>query len=238
MEDSTLTVLLWGAASIAFLHTLIGVDHYLPFILIGKARGWTLRKTLALTALCGVGHVVGSVVLGLVGVGLGVAVDSLEIIEGVRGSIAAWGLIAFGLIYAAVSALRAARGHHHAHVHAHADGTLHEHDHDHHGDHAHGHGASDRGGMTRWALFILFVLGPCEALIPMFMAPAYAHDWGGVVAVAAVFSAITVVTMVGAVAVGAVGLSFAPLKRLERHVNTLAGLAIASSGLAIQLLGI
>ncbi|MFN3202473.1 MAG: hypothetical protein ACE366_29015 [Bradymonadia bacterium] len=238
MNDPTLTVLLWAAASVAFMHTLIGVDHYLPFILIGKARNWSLRKTLGFTALCGVGHVVGSVALGLIGVGLGVAVERLEIIEGFRGSIAAWGLIAFGLIYAAISAWRAAKGKHHSHVHAHEDGTLHHHDHNHQGNHAHAHGAGDRKGMTRWALFILFVLGPCEALIPMFMAPAYAHDWSGVISVAAVFSVVTILTMVAAVAVGAVGLSFAPLKSMERHANTLAGLAIASSGLAIQMLGI
>lgn len=236
MNASTLDALLIAAASVAFLHTLIGVDHYLPFILIGRARGWTLKRTLGLTAICGVGHVVGSVILGFVGVGLGVAVERMEIIEGFRGSIAAWGLIAFGLIYAAVAAYRAAKGRRHTHVHVHADGTLHEHPHDHHG--AHGHGHVEGKGLTRWTLFILFVLGPCEALIPMFMAPAYAHDWSGVISVALVFSAVTIATMIGAVAVGAVGLSFAPLKGLERHANTLAGLAIASSGLAIQVLGI
>ena len=238
MTESAASVLLWAAASVAFIHTLVGVDHYLPFILIGKARQWSVRKTVALTALCGVGHVIGSVLLGLVGLALGVAVQRMEIIEGVRGSLAAWGLIAFGLIYAGVSIVRTARGHKHAHAHAHQDGTLHDHQHDHHAEHGHGHEVTQRAGLTWWTLFILFVLGPCEALIPMFMAPAFEHDWALVLAVAGVFSSVTVVTMLGMVTAGAYGLARLPVRNLERHANTLAGLAIASSGLAIQLLGI
>jgi nickel/cobalt exporter len=238
MSDSAALVLLWGAASIAFLHTLIGVDHYLPFIVIGKARRWPARKTLGLTALCGVGHVTGSVLLGLIGVALGVAVQKLEFVESLRGSVAAWGLISFGLIYAAVSLLRSARGHRHSHVHAHADGTLHHHDHDHQASHAHAHDVIDRQGLTRWTLFILFVFGPCEALIPMFMVPAYEHNWALVVAVAGVFSAVTIATMLATVAIGLYGFSLLPMRVLDRHANTLAGLAIAGSGLGIQLLGI
>ena len=59
MTDSALQLLLGTAVSIGFLHTLIGVDHSLPFVAIGKARSWTLSKTLGLTAICGLGHVLG-----------------------------------------------------------------------------------------------------------------------------------------------------------------------------------
>jgi sulfite exporter TauE/SafE len=233
------TVLLWAAVSIAFLHTLVGIDHYLPFVLIGKARGWNLRKTLSLTALCGVGHVLGSVLLGAVGIGIGVALNKLTWIEGIRGSVAAWSLITFGLVYAAWSMVRTARGQHHSHVHVHEDGVVHTHGHDHHGDHMHVHSEPNKKPtLTGWTLFIIFVFGPCEALIPLLMAPAYKHNWGVVWAVTLLFSAVTVVTMLGAVAVGYFGLSFAPIEKLEKHANTIAGLTIAFSGLAIQVLGI
>lgn len=238
MTETAASILLWGAASIAFLHTLIGVDHYLPFIVIGKARRWRTRKTLSFTALCGVGHVTGSVLLGLIGVALGLAVQKLEFVESVRGSVAAWGLIAFGLIYAGGSLLRNARGHRHAHVHSHADGTLHSHEHSHEKQHAHAHVAGDTQGLTKWTLFVLFVFGPCEALIPMFMVPAYEHNWSLVVSVAVVFSTVTIATMISAVAVGLYGFSFLPLRLIDRHANVLAGLAIAGSGLGIQLLGL
>ena len=245
MSETAFTALLWGAATIALLHTVIGVDHYLPFVVIGKARDWTLRQVLGLTALCGLGHVLGSMLLGVIGIGLGVAIDKLEFIEGTRGSMAAWGLIAFGLVYAAWSAVRAARGHRHEHVHAHNDGTVHTHGHDHQGQHLHAHAAAKKQAaekskmpLTGWTLFVLFVFGPCEALIPMFMAPAWQHDWIAVFGVALVFSLVTLVTMLGMVTLGTLGLRNVAFKGLERHANTLAGLAIAASGLAIQLLGV
>ncbi len=238
MTEAGASVLLWGAASIALLHTLIGVDHYLPFIVIGKARRWRTRKTLSFTALCGVGHVAGSVLLGLIGVALGLAVQKLVFVESVRGSVAAWGLIAFGLVYAATSLLRNAKRQRHAHVHGHSDGTLHCHEHNHEKLHAHVHETGDGSGLTKWTLLLLFVFGPCEALIPMFMVPAYEHNWLLVVSVAGVFSVVTIAAMVIAVAVGLYGFSFLPMRVLDRHANVLAGLAIAGSGLGIQLLGV
>ena len=96
---SELGILAVTAGSIGFVHTVTGPDHYLPFIVVGRARSWSLARALGVTAICGVGHVVWSVVLGLVGIGLGLAVGRLEVIEGVRGDIAAWLLISFGLVY-------------------------------------------------------------------------------------------------------------------------------------------
>ena len=237
MQDQVAIALLITAASTALLHTLIGVDHYLPFILLGRARRWTMRQTLSVTAWCGLGHVVGSIALGGIGIVLGTAVEKLEWVEGVRGELAAYGLITFGLVYAAVSAVRAARGHRHSHLHAHEDGTLHAHGHTHDSSHTHAHTMADRDTLSYWSLFIVFVLGPCEVLIPMFMLPASAHAWSLVWGVALVFSGVTVMTMLGCVALGVRGLEGKSFKPLERHANTLAGLAIAVSGLAVQWLG-
>ncbi|MCG8377516.1 MAG: hypothetical protein MI702_13655, partial [Chlorobiales bacterium] len=58
-----LQVLVISAASIGFFHTLFGPDHYLPFIMIGKARQWKISKILGLTVICGVGHILSSVVV-------------------------------------------------------------------------------------------------------------------------------------------------------------------------------
>ena len=69
-----LTLLVIAAASIGFVHTLLGPDHYLPFIVIAKARKWSLAKTLWLTLACGIGHVGSSVLVGVIGIVLGVAV--------------------------------------------------------------------------------------------------------------------------------------------------------------------
>ncbi len=87
---SELGILAATAATVGFVHTLTGPDHYLPFIVLGRARNWSLGRTLGVTALCGIGHVLGSVALGLIGIGLGLAVGQLNIIEGIRGDIASW----------------------------------------------------------------------------------------------------------------------------------------------------
>jgi len=236
VTESGLQVLLGTAGTIAVVHTLMGVDHSLPFVALGRARGWSLPKTLGITAVCGVAHVATSVLLGIIGIGIGFAAGQLELFQEARGSVAAWLLIGFGLVYMTVALVQLWRGRTHAHVHVHDDGVVHSHEHDHRGaEHLHPHG---EGSVSLWALFLIFAFGPCEALIPLLMAPAWAEHWGWVAAVVGVFSGLTVVTMMGAVTVGYLGLAALGGRGLERYGNALAGGAIAASGLAIQVLGI
>lgn len=238
MEQITLDVLLVTAVSIGFLHTVIGIDHALPFVALGKARGWNLSKTLLTTLVCGVGHVLGSVILGIVGIGLGVALDTLEFIEGFRGEVTAWLIIGFGLAYATWGMVQLNRNKSaHSHVHVHADGTVHTHHHTHADEHAHPH-LEDKRPVSQWALFVIFVFGPCEALIPMLMAPAAEHNWLWVGLVTTAFGVTTVLTMLGMVAIGYLGLNLTQFKGIERYANVAAGLAIATGGAAIQVLGI
>ena len=234
MHDPIPTDVLVGLAlSIAVVHTLIGVDHSLPFAILARARGWTLARTLGLTALCGLGHVLSSIALGLAGIGVGATLDGLVSIEASRGNLAAWLLIGFGIAYAAWSAVRLSRGRIHGHVHVHEDGSSHDHHHDHKGEHLHFHGAR----LTSWALFVIFVLGPCEPLIPLLMAPAAEGQAAAVALVATVFGVATIGTMCAVVAVLHAGLGLRRFPGLERHQNTLAGLAIAVSGLAVLATG-
>ena len=77
-EQATLSVLLGTAVTVAVGHTLIGVDHTLPFVVLGRARSWSLNKVLWVTALCGLGHVLSSVLLGIAALALGSALTSLD----------------------------------------------------------------------------------------------------------------------------------------------------------------
>ncbi len=61
-----IAILCGTAASIGLLHTLLGPDHYLPFIVMSRARRWTMTRTALITLACGIGHVLSSVLLGLV----------------------------------------------------------------------------------------------------------------------------------------------------------------------------
>lgn len=237
MADTT-SVLLMTAASIGFLHTAIGVDHTLPFVLIGRSRGWSLGKLLRVTFVCGLAHVLSSVLIGAVGLGLGVGLERLEFIETSRGHLAAWLLIGFGLTYAAYGLYRDRRRVRHAHAHVHEDGTVHTHEHDHQSSHVHMHGDVRAQATTIAMLFVIFLLGPCEALIPLLMVPAISHSWLVVTGVVAVFAATTIATMMGLVVLGHYGLRMRASAVLERYMTTVAGLAIAASGLALQLFDI
>jgi len=75
---SEIAILAGTAATIGFVHTILGPDHYLPFIVLSKARQWSSVQTVMITFLCGVGHVLSSVVLGFIGIALGIAVFKLE----------------------------------------------------------------------------------------------------------------------------------------------------------------
>ena len=229
-------ILILTAASIAFPHAVLGPDHYLVFTAMGKARNWSLWRTLRVTLACGLGHVLSSVLIGLVGLFLGAQLTSLVFIEGVRGNLAAWALLAFGLVYFAWGLKQAGRSHQHAHVHRHGD-IVHSHEHDHRSDHAHVHDAH-RPGITPWVLFIVFVLGPCEALIPLLMYPAAQHDTGLVLTVALVFGTVTLLTMMLAVTVTMLGLDRLRIPGLRRYAHAIAGASIVICGGAIGILGL
>jgi nickel/cobalt exporter len=233
-----LTILVITAASIGFFHTLFGPDHYLPFIVMGRARNWSLTKTAWITALCGVGHIAGSILLGMIGIAAGIGVTRLEALESVRGNVAAWLLIAFGLVYFVWGLRRAIKNRPHEHRHFHACGAAHSHEHKHTDDHAHPHEEEGKKTVTPWVLFTIFVLGPCEPLIPLLMYPAAKSSFGGVALVAGVFGLITVSTMLGIVMVSTLGISWLPMKRIECYSHALAGATICLSGLAIQFLGL
>ncbi len=236
MSDA-IPILAGTAALIAFGHTLCGPDHYLPFIVIGKARGWSLTRTLWITFLCGIGHVAGSVALGVLGATLGIALGKLEFFEVWRGNLAAQALIIFGFTYCVWGVHRAIRNKPHVHAHVHEGHSVHTHKHSHTHEHAHPHGLNTRN-VTPWVLFTIFVLGPCEPLIPLIMYPAAEHSLSGMLLVAGVFSLVTIGTMLTVVMVSAWGIRFIELGPIERYSHALAGATICLSGLAIQFLGL
>lgn len=241
MENQIL--LLWGAASIAFVHTLFGPDHYLPFVAVGKARGWNLSKTALVTLICGLGHSVGSILLGFVGVYASGYVTGLLNIESVRGDVAAWSLMAFGILYFAWGMRKAYKNKSHSHWHTHADGIRHNHPHNHHNDHAHVHAekAPEKASMkifAPWALFIIFVLGPCEPLIPLMMVPAAEGNMMGVVMTVGVFTAVTVATMFTVVMLSSWGLKSVSFNGLQKYSHAFAGGTISACAFGMLAFGL
>jgi len=244
-----------AAIVVGFAHTLLGPDHYLPFVAIGRARRWSLTGTLLLTAICGLAHVLSSVAVGLFGVAGGRALGQLEAFEGTRGSLAGIALLLFGAGYLIWGLWLARRDRPHAHPHLHSDGTLHHHAHHHPGALLHGrrhrHGHEQAGAtpspdsadaspatwrsLTPWLLFVIFALGPCEPLIPLFFAAALGGDWIEVILAILGYGAATIAAMLATVSLLWVGLRPRLFDGLARYGHAAAGLVLLLSGAAISL---
>jgi sulfite exporter TauE/SafE len=224
------------AASIGFIHTILGPDHYVPFVVMAKSGKWSSTKTALITFLCGIGHVGSSVVLGFVGIALGIAVTNLESVESARGNIAAWALIAFGLVYMVWGIRRAIKNKgHHGHLHI-GKTTIHT-DSASNSDHVHSlH--EEKPNLTPWILFTVFVFGPCEPLIPLVMYPAAKGNMAGVALVAGIFSFVTIGTMMATVLALRAGIVLLPLRNLERFMHAIAGGVILLCGISIRFLGL
>jgi nickel/cobalt exporter len=128
MLESEIYILLTTAAAVAFIHTLIGPDHYLVFVALSKARNWTIGKTLRITSICGIGHILSSILIGSVGIFFGAELMKLVHIEEIRGTLSGWLLLVFGGIYFIWGLKKMGRSHSHTHSHHHGE-IYHSHEH-------------------------------------------------------------------------------------------------------------
>ena len=157
--------------------------------------------------------------------------------ESFRGNVAAWLFIAFGLVYMIISIRNIYRKKKHSHAHFHTGEGIHSHEHNHFEQHTHVH-ESEIMKTTPWILFLIFVFGPCEPLIPVLMYPAAQNNIAGAVLVSVLFSVVTIATMMGVVLAFRLGLARINLKPIEKYSNLIAGAMIFFSGIAIRFLGL
>lgn len=233
LPDAPTSVLLGATAIVAVVHALLGVDHSLPFIVLGRTRGWSIRRTVGVSAGCGLVHVAASVAIGAAGAIAGLSLDTLEWFDSVRGTLAAAVLFGFGLSYAAVALWRfnsrtgSAYGPTAATCSAASPASA---------------GADSPYGGTGpdpvpWALGAVLLIGPCEPLIPILLAVSLSRSWLAVGSVVCVFAVLTATTMASAVALGCRGLAMVPVRRAARYGDLVAGLIVAASGVAVWALG-
>jgi len=212
------TALLLTALTIGVVHTIAGPDHYLPFVALSKSRNWSMVRTINIVILSGLAHVLSSVVIGFIGIGAGIGLSKIELFEGLRGNVAAWLLFSFGVAYTAWALFRLIRRK--GHVHKHLDKN------------------NDKKQLTIWIIFLIFLFGPCEPLIPILMYPAAEHNYAAVGIIALVFAIATIGTMLISVLVLLKGITFVKLSSLEKYQHIIAGFAIMLCGAGILFLGL
>lgn len=218
--ELTITALWLTAFLTAVIHTITGPDHYLPFIAIAKSRNFSLKKTLLWTFICGLGHIGSALLIALGFVYLSHFLTDTQFawIEDNRSDLAAYALIGLGGAYL-LWALRHRWLHKHGHAH-------------HHGYAMHGGTEIQDKNITVWVVFIIFVLGPCEALLPILTASSVLGI-PAVISSTVIFSVATIATMMVAVALGYLGISALRFKKMEAYAHELAGATIMACGLLI-----
>jgi sulfite exporter TauE/SafE len=226
-------LLLLTAITIACLHTLTGPDHYLPFIALSKSRQWSFGRTIFWTIVCGCGHVWSSVVLGLGGAAIGWSLSKIKGLEAVRGGIAGWALLCFGLLYCIWGIIRAKQNKTHKHFDVYADGSVYVYEH----NHEEVVYPQDRNKVTPWVLFLIFLLGPCEPMIPLLYFPAVKSSWSGMLLLIIVYTIFTLLAMLIMVVLGYYGIAFLKTEKWERYIHVLGGFTIFICGAGMVFMG-
>ena len=226
-------LLMGTAISIAFLHTLTGPDHYIPFIALSKSRNWSVTKTLFWTVTCGLGHVASSVLLALGGAAIGWSLKNISLIENVRGGVAAWILLLSGLMYCFWGMYLSKKNKAHKHFESANDGSMYVFEH----NHSNAYQPAERHKLTPWVMFIIFLLGPCEPMIPLLYFPAAQNSIAGMVSLIAVYTFVTMLTMITMVLLGFYGVGFLKINLLEKYMHSLAGLTLFICGAGMLFLG-
>jgi len=164
----TLTITGFG---VAFLHAAIPT-HWLPFVVVGRARGWSHRRILAAVALAGGGHIIATTTLGIglawFGFGLNERFD--QAFHWVAGAI----LVGLG----AWLAFRAPHGHACNHCQGRPEQL--------------GADTTDRAAL--WGLFLTLTLSPCELFLPVYLT-AVPYGWPGVAWLSGVLAVATLGAM-------------------------------------------
>ena len=226
MEPAAI-VFLAAASATAALHALIP-DHWLPFVLMGRSRNWSTRKTLTLASAGGLLHVCLAVVLGLtafwIGKGGAEAVarkmgETLEVISSL-------GLAVFGMVYGMYSWMRERRHHPTAGRNGGTGGEM---------DKAHHHGHILEGwfggDLTGLTLVLVIGVSPCALALPILLAAAASLGISGVLLVAAGFGLVTMATTLVITLFGFMSAKRIEFPFLTRYGDLISGILIAVVGI-------
>jgi len=221
-------LLLITAISLGFLHTLSGPDHYIPFIAFAKAGNWTIKRTAWFTGLCGIAHIGGALLIGLAVSNFAPKLPFLHDFASLRGSFIAWLFISLGVIYMIKGIKQLFKRKYTKSIQPKPEYQNFKRD----------QKVRPKRSSIYWILFIIFLFGPCEPLIPFLLYPAENINTWAMITVIGAFGASTVITMQLLVLIPLFGLNRIRLIRIERYRDFITGTLIAFCGIGIQFLGL
>ncbi|MBL9215629.1 MAG: hypothetical protein JNG83_09155 [Opitutaceae bacterium] len=237
MNAALLTTVAATGFTVAFSHAAIPT-HWLPFVLVSRARGWSRGKTLAVSALAGLGHVALTSLIGLAIAWFGFRIDAElgEVFPWITGGI----LLAIGAYYF----WRQWRGgivHHHVLGAPHhpseqcgqeTDST--------HWDHELKGSKLVEDRTTDWTavsgLFVMLTLSPCEGFLPVYLSGVQ-FGWRGFIVLSLILALATLAGMMIFTWLALVGLERVQVKSFERFESGLLGLLFTLLGGLLIVLG-
>jgi len=193
----------------AFLHAALPT-HWLPFVLVGRAQGWSLSRNLLAVTAAGLAHVASTVVVGSLIVAAGLALDA--VVAGLLPWLSAALLFGFGGFYLIRSVVRrpATAGGPGMDL---AEPTV-------------SHAAAF------WGLVGVMALSPGEVLLPIYMS-ASGEGAAALALLTLVFAVGTVAGMAAFTLLARAGASVLKLERWARYEGAILGLALIAIGLLI-----
>jgi len=237
MNSAVLTTIAATGFIVAFFHAAIPT-HWLPFVLVARARGWSRTKTVLVTLCAGLGHVGLTSLLGFAIAWFGFRLD--ERVGGLFPWLVGAFLIAIGLYYFWRQGQGTGICHHHApggqHLPSAACGR--ESGHSHWDEELKNSPlvstrASDWAAMS--GLFMMLTLSPCEGFLPVYLS-AVRFGWRG-------FALLSVILAVAALAgmtlftwLALVGLERFKVRSFVRYEAGLLGALFSLLGVLVVLL--
>jgi nickel/cobalt exporter len=224
--------------TVAFLHAAIPT-HWLPFVLVARARGWSAGRTMGIVALAGLGHVLLTSLLGLAIARLGSAlVDTVGrvfpwVVGGCLLAIGSWYFWrqwrGGGICHHAVPG-----GHHHADEHCGHEEPEHS-----HWDTELKDSALVAPGTGDWSavsgLFLMLTLSPCEGFLPIYLSGVQ-FGWTGFAVLSGILAAGTLLGMLLFTWLTLHGLQRFKLRSFERNEAGLLGVMFVLLGLIVLIL--
>ncbi|HEX2854120.1 MAG TPA: hypothetical protein VHO24_12850 [Opitutaceae bacterium] len=237
MNSPVLTSIAVTGFSVAFLHAMIPT-HWLPFVLVARARKWSWSKTMLVTAFAGMGHVLLTSLLGLGIAWFGFQLDEKlgRAFPWITGGL----LVVIGLYYFWQQWRGGGIRHHHLLGGRHQPSKQcgHEHDHSHWDDEL----KDSRLVSTKsgdWAaisgLFVMLTFSPCELFFPVYIAGVQ-FGWRGFFVLSGILAVATLAGMLLFTWLTRVGLEKIEIKNFERYEAALLGTLFSVLGVLLIVL--